>query len=130
MPERLRRFIFLENTETNGSVAEVMRIHNECGVPIVLDFFHNEVSADRVPITPQLLMRICATWRATGVAAKFHYSEQRPGARPGAHSDDVRELPRDLLDFAATHPHQTFWLMLETKNKEKSVLVMRRKYNL
>ena len=120
LPEGVRRRLRLENDERCWSIAELLPICEETGIPLVVDNFHHQLNGT-MPFSELPWERILTTWR--GQRPKLHYSEQDPRRRPGAHSEYItasaflayqRQLPLDNCD-----------IMLECKAKDLALLRLR-----
>ena len=118
----IKKMLVFENDERHYNPIDLLEICELQGMPLCFDIFHNAISKNHVEISPELMKRIIRTWN--GYIPKFHISEQRPGERFGAHSDYVTELPKWLFEL----PIDDLDLMLECKQKEKSVLLIYQKY--
>lgn len=125
IPEFCRKYIVIENDEFSYNVMDVLNLSEELNIPMVLDFFHNEVSNDKVKITNELLLRIAKTWK--NITPKFHYSVQLEGERRGSHGKTIDFLPLMLLKLPQIL-QQNVDCILEVKDKESSVLKNYRKY--
>ena len=117
----------MENDEFGYSVDDLLPFCEALNIPFCLDVFHNRVSADRVPITKQLLKRVFATWHRRQVPPKIHFSEQQLGLRKGAHSKTIDSLPPFILRIPRMFDTDLD-IMLEVKDKEVSVFKMYHKY--
>ncbi|EJN41096.1 endonuclease for the repair of UV-irradiated DNA [Acanthamoeba polyphaga lentillevirus] len=127
LPENIRQLICLENDENSYGILDLLPVCEELNVPFCLDIFHNRVSKNRIPLTKKLMKRIINTWKRRNMTPKMHFSNQEPGLRRGAHSKTINELPEYL--FRIPDMFQTSLdIMLEVKDKEKSVLKMYFKY--
>ena len=62
------------------------------------------------------MKKILNTWDRRGIKPKFHISNQRKGARIGAHSDHITHIPSYLLFL-----NREIDIMVEAKNKERSI---------
>lgn len=125
IPEFCRKYIVIENDEFSYNVMDVLQLSEEMNVPMVLDFFHNEVSHDKVKLTDELLRRIAKTWKT--ITPKFHFSVQLKGERRGSHGKTIDFLPLALLKLPQIL-NTDVDCILEVKDKESSVLKMYRKY--
>lgn len=130
LPADVRRYIILENDEWSWSVDDLLPFCERLGIPFCFDVFHNRISSARVKVTKRLLRRIVATWGRGGrdIAPKIHYSEQDPSLRKGSHSQSVNSLPTWLLHLPTLLGIPGVDIMLEVKDKERSVLRMYDKY--
>jgi UV DNA damage endonuclease len=71
----------------------------------------------------ELLPEVASSWGPR--RPKMHISEQLKGGSLGAHSDFIKEIPREMLLFS----HKMgFDLMIEAKAKEAAVLKLMKKY--
>ena len=109
---RARKLIALENDELVNCdyILPFCEKHN---ILLVYDVFHNTINATSIP-HDELLRRLQRLWKSRKNRIKFHYSEQRPSARVGAHGDYVKTIPQWLFKMDAD-------VMLETKKKELSI---------
>lgn len=127
LPPNVRQRIALENTENTYSVMQILHSCERNGVPMVFDWFHNEVSTRHIDITDEILFRITRTWTNRGLRPLFHLSEQAPGQRRGAHGDLVETIPQQLLAYPERY-HVGLDIEVEAKLKEQSVLKLYQKY--
>jgi len=126
LPAQTRSRLVIENDELVYNAQEILAICMKAGLPAVIDVFHHGV----LPSFPgeslrQVIQRFGATWH--GERQKVHYSDQNPSKHKGAHSDTV-----DLESFAAFYkPVKDLDLdiMLEVKDKQASVLKLRRAFS-
>lgn len=144
LPKQTAQYIALENDEFQYNVLDLLPLCEELKIPLCVDFFHHEVSQrrhterkleqsdddhidyqdpqntfDQLPtfdiFDPKIISRVCQTWKQRGIKPKCHYSEQKPDARDGAHSDCVHNIPANILQFAKTNHAD---IMLEVKDKD------------
>lgn len=125
IPKYCQEYIVIENDEFSYGVNDVINLAEEMKIPMILDFFHNEVSNDKVEITDELLKRIANTWKYG--RPKFHYSVQLKDARRGSHGKTIDFLPPIVL-FLPKILQRDVDCILEVKDKEISVLKMYKKY--
>lgn len=131
-PETRARIV-IENDERLFSVADVLSLHGEIGVPVVYDNLHREVYEGRfagsTPEDPtgnhaethrELILRCRKTWTEKDGRQKIHYAQQSPGKRPGAHSETVRSA--EFLSFYDTIRDLAPDIMLEVKDKNLSAV--------
>lgn len=79
-PEHVRRRLVLENDDIRFSAADVLWIHERCGVPCVFDYQHFWcLNPERLDMR-DTLERFLATW-AAGVRPKIHFSSPRTEMR-------------------------------------------------
>lgn len=118
-------YVVLENDEFSYGVIDILELCEYLKIPFCLDLFHNSVAKDRIELTDDLWKRIIATWKS--VTPKIHYSQQQSGLRVGAHSKTVDELPEFIFGIASKF-NINLDIMLEVKDKERSVFKMYYKY--
>lgn len=129
LPSNVRARIALENTEHHYDVLSILNTCERNGVPMVLDWFHNEVADKHIPLDDQTLARITRTWTNRGLRPQFHLSEQAPGLRRGAHGDTVSQIPEALLRFPDRFGCGLD-IDIEAKTKEQAVLELYCKYTI
>jgi UV DNA damage endonuclease len=87
-PEPVRRRLVLENDDIRFSAADVLWIHERCGVPLIFDYQHHWcLNPEGLPLRPTL-DRFVASW-PTGVRPKMHFSSPRT---------EMREIKRKVTD--------------------------------
>lgn len=130
LPRNVKNRLTIENCEKCYSVRDCITIAEETKIPVVFDTHHyncysilhpNETQEE---VTQDLLGEIVDTWR--GRRPLFHISEQREGARVGAHSDYIEEIPNYLQELAYT---TCFDIDIEAKAKEDAIFTLYKKYN-
>jgi UV DNA damage endonuclease len=136
LPEGVRRRVVLEQDDSRYGHADVRRIHEACGVPLVYDSLHHRVwNPEGVPVREALAYSL-STW-PKGVKPKVHYATARSEARllNGSgriklptwteHADFV--VPFEFIDWmgqAAGLP--VFDIMMEAKARDVALLQLRR----
>lgn len=87
-PEPVRRRLVLENDDIRFSAADVLWIHERCGVPLVFDYQHHWcLNPEGLGLRPAL-ERIVRSW-PEGVRPKIHFSSPRT---------EMREVKRKVGD--------------------------------
>ncbi len=149
LPEETRRRIVVENDDVNYSAAEVLRIHEETGCPVVFDNLHHFCfNPEGLPMR-EALHRALATW-PDGVTPKIHYSspstsfdpliEKERGAsgreravtrlrvpKAKAHADFIDPMEFVLFwDAVGADDARPFDIMLEAKAKDVALLRLRK----
>lgn len=127
LPSIIKSYISLENDEFSYGVDDLLPVCEELNIPFCLDLFHNKISKDRVSITKGLIKRIFKTWSRRGMVPKFHFSEQEPDLRKGAHSKTLDSLPIYLFRLPILFK-TPLDIMLEVKDKDTSVFKIYYKY--
>lgn len=127
IPLNVRKYISLENDENSYSIDDLLPFCEKLNIPFCLDFFHNEVSRDRIDITPDILKRTFRTWHHRNMIPKIHISEQQIGLKRGAHSKTIDSIPKHILQIPKIY-QTSLDIMLEVKDKEVSVFKIYYKY--
>ena len=123
LPEAVQRRLIVENDERLYGVEDVLEISRRTGAPVVFDAFHHRVYSSRADDYRAWLEAAFATWKPRDGPPKIHFSSQAPGQRPGAHAQTVD--PDEFVDFLAQAPPRPFDCMLEAKEKERALLLLR-----
>jgi UV DNA damage endonuclease len=116
-----RSRLTLENDE-RWSLAEVLPLAGNLGLPVVFDVFHHTLNHS----LPELDVRGATllageTWTPADGRQEVHFSTQEPGKRPGAHSSTLDALA--FTRFVEAAADLQLDCVLEVKDKERSVLV-------
>ena len=130
LSDPVKKRLVLENDDMCWSVEDLLPTCQDLGIPLVLDWHHNNVIPGSLREGTQDVLKyipaITALWRNRKITPKQHYSEPRnPEAmirrdlRP--HSKRVYSLPPCVPDMD---------LMIEAKDKEQAVFELRRKWNI
>jgi UV DNA damage endonuclease len=117
----IRRRLVIENDDRLYTLRDCLRIHEETGIPVLLDVFHHEVNNSGESIRESLNL-VTRTWGTRDGVPMLDYSSQEPGERARKHAEtiDLAHFKRFLetlndLGFEGD-------LMLELKDKEKSAV--------
>lgn len=87
-PDHVRRRLVLENDDIRFSAADVLWIHDRCGVPLIFDYQHFWcLNPEGLALRPTL-ERIIRSW-PDGVRPKIHFSSART---------EMREIKRKVTD--------------------------------
>lgn len=143
LPPTAQRRLVLENDDRHYSLADTFRIHEQTGIPLVLDRLHFLLNnPDRLSLGAGLEMAL-NTWPER-VQPKVHFSSPRTemkalaplagddvdagGVRPplwSNHSDYIN--PFEFADFLRLRPARPgFDVMLEARAKDLAVLRLQR----
>jgi UV DNA damage endonuclease len=139
-PESVRRRLALENDDRLFSFADVWRIHQATGIPLVLDRLHFLLNNPQQLSLSESVVKALSTWPG-GVAPKIHFSSPRTelkiapleaseesSAQPplwSNHSDYIN--PFEFIDFIKfVSTQRDFDVLLEAKAKDLAVLRLRR----
>jgi len=118
LPERLRLRIMLENDDKIYTAAEILRLCQQLGCPMVLDVHHHRCN-NRGESLADLWPGIAATW-SDGIP-KVHVSSPKSDDDIRAHADDV--AVDDVLPFLrlAGELSRDFDIMVEAKEKDAAM---------
>jgi UV DNA damage endonuclease len=87
-PEHVRRRLVLENDDIRFSAADVLWIHERCGVPLIFDYQHYWCLNPEGLELRSVLERFVRSW-AEGVRPKIHFSSPRT---------ELREVKRKVTE--------------------------------
>ena len=117
--EETRGHLVIENDEDRFSVGDCLEIHDQTGIPVILDVFHHGHN-NRGEAVHEALSQVVRSWKGSDGLPMVDYSSQASGRRQGVHAESI-----DLEDFREflmiSRPHD-FDLMLEIRDKETSAL--------
>lgn len=139
LPEEVRQRLALENGDRQFSLRDVLWLHRQTGIPVVLDTLHHRChNPDKIPMLEGLKLAL-ATWPAH-IRPKIHCSSPRTAVRtlyrdgearlqmplPHQHSDFLHPFELiDLLEAAVSARVRSFDVMLEAKAKDIALLRLR-----
>lgn len=139
LPAHAQRRVVIEPDEASFGLAELLRLHQQTGVPVLLDVLHHQLNNPLRIALPEALALALATW-PRGVRPKIHLSTQRTEAHvlPARHGAEQRVLAPQLgqhADFispfdcaallAAARGLPPFDIMLEAKAADLALLRLR-----
>lgn len=123
LPENVRNRLVLENCEMSYCVEDLLDISEKIGIPIVLDFHHDDIYGSSKPIE-EYFDRVFDVWHKRGIKPKVHVSNSVPGIKENdsktarrKHSDYIQFLHNSLLTIKFPID-----VMLECKMKEQAIL--------
>lgn len=138
LPNAVRRRLALENDDSMYSVADVLDVAEQAGLPVVFDYLHYLNHNPKGMSLAEALTSVWATWPA-GVRPKVHFSSPRTemkwAGRPN--STPITQIPRwtehadfinpfEFISFVRHLPAQgEVDIMLEAKAKDLAVLRLR-----
>ena len=139
LPEPARRRVAVEHDEDSFALADLLRLHQITGAPVVLDTLHHQIyDPQRIPLAQALGLAL-ATW-PRGVRAEVHFASQRTEAHllPPRHGHARQVLAPALgqhadyvnaIEFAAfaggARGLPPFDVMLEAKAADLALLRLR-----
>jgi len=119
LDEKIKNRLVIENDDKTYSFKDCLLLHEKIKMPLLFDVLHHMV------LNHDESLKFCLekqqrTWDKTDGIPLIDYSSQKPGFRPGSHTESI-----DLKDFE-NFLHQSlpydFDIMLEIKDKEYSAL--------
>jgi UV DNA damage endonuclease len=122
LPDIVRRRLVIENDDRLFDAEEVLEVGQLTGLPVVFDWLHHQANPCRRAI-PDVLSEIFQTWTRVDGRPKVHLSSQARGGPIGAHAKRVDV--RDVAAFLKIAPPLPFDCMLEAKEKDRALLVLR-----
>jgi len=139
LPLSIKKRIALENDEYTYGIDDILDISRsvrhfcepkkEYKIPVILDIFHYGIYQRLVAKQTRLVdlfPAIISSWHDMKI--KMHISDQLENGIIGAHGNTVKTIPKYLLDFPKDYNIDGLDLMVESKNKEQTVFVLRKKY--
>jgi UV DNA damage endonuclease len=127
LDSRVKARLVIENDERCYSIADVLSAAKVIAAPVVFDVFHHHWNPGLKDHSIRSIIQMAArTWRRRDGRAKIHYSNQWRGKPPGTHSKSIslrrfEEFYRQINDLELD-------IMLEVKDKEKSLLKLMRAF--
>lgn len=127
LSSEIKRYLVIENDDRLYTVEDALNIHSHTSVPVVFDNLHHSINPSLSDLSISgIITRVVNTWK--DVRPKFHYSQQHPTKRVGAHSDtiDMNEFIKDYHEIYADHDVD---IMLEVKDKNRSFIKINQYFN-
>ena len=131
LPLNVKRRIAIENCEHSYSTEDCLELALECNIPMIFDTHHDACYRELHPTyEPEdvidQLPYIVETWKSRDAIPIMHISEQRDGARIGAHSDFIEQIPNYLQQLLSDG--QSIDLEVEAKMKEQAIFKLYDRY--
>ena len=119
LPKAIKRRLAVENDHKLYSLTDCLIVHKKTGVPIIFDSFHHECLNNGENLRDAIKVA-SKTWKKRDGVLMMDYSSQKRGVRKGTHAEhiSIAKFKRFLEQTSGLD----FDLMLEIKDKEKSVL--------
>ena len=119
LDSRIRRRLVVENDDRRFSAADCLSIHEQTGLPVLLDIFHHSCNntGERLP---EMVGEAGKTWKPKDGTMMVDYSSRHPVKRQGSHADHIDTA--DFLQFLMVSRPYDMDIMLEIKDKEASAL--------
>lgn len=125
LPENFKNRLTLENDDRIYNVWDLIKINESTGIPLVFDNLHHEVlntNKFEDKNIEDIMKKFFSTWGEKSGLPDIHFSNQKENARAGSHSESINT--ESFAEFFLKYYHLDFDIILETKNKEKSVLAI------
>lgn len=127
LASEIKRYLVIENDDRLYTVEDALNIHSHTSIPVVFDNLHHNINPSLSDLSiSDIITRVVNTWK--DVRPKFHYSQQHPTKRIGAHSDTINlnEFIKDYNEIYADHDVD---IMLEVKDKNRSFIKINQYFN-
>jgi UV DNA damage endonuclease len=127
LSSRIRKRLIIENDHISYSLRDCLWISDKTGVPVVFDTFHHECLNNSESLR-ECVLSSRKTWKKKDGPIILHYSSQKKNGILGSHAENI-----DILDFSRVIGEigdGNFDLMLEIKDKEKSLLKIKKNLGL
>jgi UV DNA damage endonuclease len=126
MGEPIRVRLAIENDERNFSATDIYTVCMRAGYPGVLDVFHHQCLPSLQDLEIKEIIELFRVTWPDSQRQKIHYSNQAPQKHKGAHSEGI-----DLKQFSRFYEKvkdMELDIMLETKDKQQSLLKIRKSF--
>ncbi|MEO0237887.1 MAG: UV DNA damage repair endonuclease UvsE [candidate division WOR-3 bacterium] len=118
LPQRIKNRLVIENDDRSFSLKDCLVIYKKIKIPVVFDVFHHACLNNGESFYEGIKETI-KTWKKIDGKLIVDYSSQGENKKRCSHSYDIDE--NDFKDFLLKTKGFDFDVMLEIKNKEKSV---------
>jgi len=119
LEDSIRNRLVIENDERSYSISDCLKIAEDTGVPLVVDYLHHKIKNEGRSFE-DMIFRVSETWSEDDGKMMVDYSEQAKGEKEGRHAETLHE--ENFTNFLEKTKDHAFDLMLEIKDKEKSAL--------
>lgn len=127
LDESIKDYLVIENDDRLFTVEDCLWISKEVNIPVVFDNLHHDINPSLCDIPIHILMdEVVKTWGDK--KPKFHYSQQDPLKRKGAHSQTIN-LDQFIADYESFYQGIDVDLMLEVKDKNRSFVKVNQFFN-
>lgn len=121
LSSNLKSRLIIENDEKSYNISDLLSIGKSLGIPVVFDNLHHSInSPDEQKSEFEWIYEAGLTWKSQDGPQKIHYSQQRPGGKPGSHSQSIDIS--NFLDFYSSLRESLPDIMLEVKDKNISAI--------
>ena len=121
LSKEVKARLIIENDDRLYTIADVLEISEATGAPVVYDNLHNFCNPSDPEKSDAYWIAIAKkTWKKQDGPPKVHYSQQRPNARLGAHTETIYIDP--FMSFYEEVAPLNVDIMLEVKDKNLSAV--------
>lgn len=122
LSDKIKNRLIIENDDKSYSVKDCLEIHQNSGIPVVFDAYHHECLNSGEPLD-DVFKKVSRTWSKEDGLPIVHYSSEHPTKGKPSHAESIninhfKVFLNKTRDF-------DFDLMLEIKDKEKSLLTVK-----
>lgn len=119
LDESIRCRLVIENDDKSYTVEDCLAVHDETGLPVLLDVLHHKLngSGESVKVA---LERAATTWDPGDGTPMVDYSDKRKDGSRGNHAERINI--RNFRRFLKTTDPIDIDIMVEIKDKERSAL--------
>ena len=119
LEDNVKRRLVIENDDKSYSIADVLEISKEVGIPVIYDNLHNKINpSDPKKDDSYWVDEVKKTWKVEDGTQKIHYSEQDEHKQIGSHSKTI--TVHKFLKFVDSLNRDDVDIMLEVKDKNIS----------
>lgn len=129
LPKSIKKRVALENCELQYNIEDCIYIANECDIPIIFDIHHFNCYNQKYNLkwdANDYIPYVIDSWKDRRMVA--HISDQKEGAKLGAHHDFVDTIPDCFLDIPDIYGVGVD-IEIEAKAKEKAIFKLYNKYS-
>ena len=119
LPKSITSRLVIENDDRLFSLKDCLEINNKISIPILFDIFHHQC-LNNGEDADKAFEQAAQTWQKKDGKPMMDYSSQEKGMRMGRHSESIDI--NDFKKYSENMKRYNFDVMLEVKDKEKSVL--------
>lgn len=121
LSKEIKKRLVIENDERIYNIEEVLSISNQIDIPVVFDNLHHQIHPPtKSKSISDWILECSKSWSDQDGIQKVHYSQQKPGAKPGSHSDTIELV--DFMNYYNELSDPNIDIMLEVKDKNLSAV--------
>ena len=120
--KNVKKRLTIENCEFQYNIKDCIQIAQECNIPVILDTHHFDCYNKKHELEMDIddyMEEVIETWGDRRMVT--HISEQKEGAKLGAHHDYVKKIPDCLLNIPRDY-NIGVDIEVEAKAKEKAIM--------